>query len=112
MSLAQALDLLSWALVLGGSLFVLVGGIGVLRMPDLYTRIHSASVTEILGPLLVLSGIMVQTGVSLTTGKLLAILLFLILTSPTGAYALTSAAQVSGKPPRATVYTGTRKAGD
>jgi multicomponent Na+:H+ antiporter subunit G len=88
--------LLSWALILGGSFFVLVGGIGVLRMPDLYTRVHSASVTEILGPFMVLAGMIVQSGLSLTSGKLLAIMLFLMLTSPTGAYALTNAAQLSG----------------
>ncbi len=93
-------SILTWILMISGSFFVLVGGIGVLRMPDLYTRVHSASVTEILGPFLVLAGLIVQSGVSLTSGKLLAIMLFLMLTSPTGAYALTNAAQLSGLRPR------------
>ena len=93
------LDALSWLLLSLGGLAVLTGGIGALRMPDLYTRMHAASVTDSLGAILVIAGIMLQAGLSLATFKLGAILLFLLLTSPTSSYALASAALLAGHRP-------------
>lgn len=99
------LELVSGLLMLSGALFVLAGGIGALRMPDFYTRIHGASLTDSLGPVLVLGGLMLQSGLSLVTLKLAAVLLFLMITSPTASYALANAALLSGLRP--TGYTGT-----
>jgi multicomponent Na+:H+ antiporter subunit G len=96
---AALLDALSWVLLTVGGISVLIGGIGALRMPDLYTRMHAASVTDSLGSILVLSGIMLQAGWSLATIKLAAILLFLLLTSPTSSNALASAALLAGTRP-------------
>lgn len=90
------IDALSWVLLSLGGLFVFVGGVGALRMPDLYTRMHAASVTDSLGAILVIAGVMLQAGLSLATIKLAAILLFLLLTSPTCANALASAALIAG----------------
>jgi len=95
--LDQALNLLSWALLLGGSFFVIVGGIGSLRMPDLYTRMHAASVTDSMAPILILSGLMLQAGLSLYSVKLAAILVFLLLTGPTASNALASTALLSNR---------------
>jgi len=95
------LDVLSWVLLSAGGLFVLVGGIGALRMPNLYTRMHAASVTDTMGAALVIGGVMVQAGFSLATIKLAAILLFLLITSPTSSYALASAALLAGIRPDA-----------
>ena len=97
--MSALLDTLSWVLLTLGGLSVLVGGIGALRMPDLYTRMHAASVTDSLGAILVLGGIMLQAGWSLATIKLIAILLFLLLTSPTSSNALASAALLAGTRP-------------
>lgn len=94
-------EIISWLLLSAGGLFVLVGGIGVLRMPNLYTRMHAASVTDTMGAVLILSGIMIQAGLSLAAIKLAAILLFLLITSPTSSYALASAALLSGIKPDA-----------
>jgi multicomponent Na+:H+ antiporter subunit G len=99
MALAQ--DIVSWALLTAGGLFVLIGGIGALRMPNLYTRMHAASVTDTMGAALVITGVMVQAGLSLATIKLAAILLFLLITSPTSSYALASAALIAGIRPDA-----------
>jgi multicomponent Na+:H+ antiporter subunit G len=93
------LDILSWVLLTLGGLSILIGGIGALRMPDLYTRMHAASVTDSMGAILVLTGIMLQAGWSLATIKLIAILLFLLLTSPTSSNALASAALLAGTVP-------------
>ena len=95
------LDIISWVLLSAGGVFVLVGGIGALRMPNLYTRMHAASVTDTMGAVLVIAGVMVQAGFSLVTIKLAAILLFLVLTSPTASYALASAALMAGIKPNA-----------
>ncbi len=95
------LDILSWVLLTAGGVFVLVGGIGALRMPNLYTRMHAASVTDTMGAILVIAGVMVQAGLSLVTIKLAAILLFLLITSPTASYALANAALLAGIKPDA-----------
>lgn len=94
--MALALDILSWILLLLGGGFVLIGGIGVMRLPDLYSRMHAASLTDTLGMLLILGGIMLQAGLTLATIKLAAIALFLLLTGPTATYALANAALLSG----------------
>lgn len=96
------LEILSWAMLLGGGGFVLIGGIGILRMPDLYTRMHAASLTDTLGTLLILLGIMLQAGLSLAAIKLVAIAIFLLLTGPTATYALANAALMSGLMPKDT----------
>lgn len=91
-----ALDALSWMLLLTGGAFVIIGGIGALRMPDLYTRMHAASVTDSLAPILILSGLMLQADFGLYVLKLGAILLFLLLSGPAASNALASAALLSG----------------
>ena len=98
--MAQALDILSWAMLLAGATFVFIGG--VLRMPDLYTRMHAASLTDTLGTLLLLGGLMLQSGLSLATFKLLAVAVFLLLTAPTATYALANAALLAGRLPKGT----------
>ena len=95
----MALDIASWVLLTLGGISVLIGGIGALRLPDLFTRMHAASVTDSMGAILVLLGIMLQAGLSLATIKLAAILLFLLLTSPTASNALAAAAMLAGNKP-------------
>lgn len=92
-------DVVSWACLLGGSFFVLTGGIGVLRMPDIYTRSHAAGITDTMGAILILAGLMVQAGFTLITVKLILILLFLLFTSPTASHALNHTAWSSGLRP-------------
>ena len=70
-------------------------------MPNLYSRMHAASVTDSVGAIFVIVGIMLQAGLSLATIKLAAILLFLLLTSPTASNALASAALLAGNRPDA-----------
>ncbi len=94
--MAMIVDVISWILLTAGGFFVLVGGIGALRMPDLYTRMHAASVTDSLGAMLVLCGLVLQAGFTLDTVKLAAILIFILFTSPTSANALASAALLAG----------------
>ena len=97
--MAELLDILSWVLLSIGGIFVFIGGLGALRMPDLYTRMHAASVTDSIGPVLIIAGIMLQAGMSLYSIKLAAILAFLLLTGPTASNALASAALLAGTEP-------------
>ncbi len=97
--MALLLDILSWVSLCAGGAFVFIGGVGVLRMPTIYTRMHAASVTDTMGTLLILFGIMLQAGLTLATIKLGAIALFLLLTGPTASYALANAALLSGVRP-------------
>ena len=97
--MTMAIDILSWIFLTAGGAFVFIGGVGALRMPNLYTRMHAASLTDTMGAVLVLGGIMLQAGLTLATIKLAAILLFLLLTSPTASNALASAAIISGLQP-------------
>lgn len=94
-----AVDLLSWFLILAGSAFAIIGGIGLIRLPDFYTRMHGASITDTLGAGLILAGLAVQAGFTLATVKLLLILVFLLYTSPTSSYALANAAHTGGLQP-------------
>ena len=100
-----AIDILSWAMMTTGGVFVLLGGIGALRLPNIYTRMHAASLTDTMASILVLAGIMLQAGLSLATVKLLAILIFLLLTGPTASYAIANAALLSGMLPGALMKT-------
>lgn len=93
------LDGLSWALLLAGSFFVVTGGVGLLRLPDVYTRMHAAGVTDTLGAALYLAGMMIQGGFTLVTVKLLMILVFILFTSPTATYALANATFAGGAHP-------------
>ena len=95
------IDVLSWILLVLGGGFVFVGGVGALRLPNFYTRIHAASLTDTMGTVLILAGIMLQAGLTLATIKLIAILVFLLLTGPTATYALANAALLSGLKPDA-----------
>ena len=94
------LDIISAIMLLGGAFFVTVGGIGVYRLPDFYTRLHGAGVTDTLGAGLILGGLAIQAGLSLATVKLLMILLFLLVTSPTSCHALAQAARANGLEPQ------------
>ncbi|WP_108883549.1 monovalent cation/H(+) antiporter subunit G [Anderseniella sp. Alg231-50] len=90
------LDIASAVLLLAGGFFVFVGGFGVMRMPEFFTRMHAASLTDTGGAALILIGLMLQGGFTLVPLKLAAIFLFLFLTSPTASYALANAALLSG----------------
>ncbi|HSC97185.1 MAG TPA: monovalent cation/H(+) antiporter subunit G [Burkholderiales bacterium] len=97
--MSLAVDLASWLLLGAGGVFCVIGGIGLIRMPDFYTRVHAASVTETLGAGLILAGLMLQAGLTLVCVKLVIIGLLIFFTSPTATHALTRAALTRGLEP-------------
>ncbi len=93
------LDVVSWGFILAGSGFCLIGGLGLIRLRDMYARKHGASLIDTLGIGLILTGLMVQAGFTLVTAKLFLILVFVFFTSPTTTHALARAALNSGLVP-------------
>ena len=97
--MSVAIDIASWVLLVAGGVFCVVGGIGLLRMPDFYTRVHAASVTDTLGVGFMLLGLMLQAGLTLITVKLVIIGLLIFFTSPAATHALAKAALGRGLEP-------------
>jgi len=93
------IDLASWACLVAGGLFCIVGGVGLIRMPDFYTRVHAASVIDTLGAGLMLVGLLLQAGLTLVGAKLVVIGLLLLVASPTATHALVRAAMHRGLEP-------------
>jgi multicomponent Na+:H+ antiporter subunit G len=93
-------DGLSWILLLAGGFFYVVGAIGLLRMPDLFTRMHAASVCDTFGAGLLLLGMLLQAGVSLVSFKLVVIMMLLFFTGPVATHALARAARYAGIEPK------------
>jgi len=91
-------DVLSWIFILGGLFFIVVGSMGVLRFPDVYTRLHAVGMTDTMGAGLVLVGLSFQSGLSFESGawlitvRLMMIWAFLLFTSPITTHALARAA--------------------
>ncbi len=90
------IDILSALMLLTGSAFAVIGGIGIMRFPDVYTRLHAGGITDTLAPLLIVGGLVLQSGFSLLSFKLLLILLFLLFTTPTASHATARAAMAAG----------------
>ena len=85
------INFISWFLLAGGGVFCVLGSIGLLRMPDAYTRLHAASVIDTLGVFMILFGLIVQTGLTLTTLRLSFVLLLIFFTSPVASHAIARA---------------------
>ena len=98
--MSTTIEFLSGALLVAGGFFCLVGGIGLIRMPDFYTRMHAASVTETLGAGLILLGLMLLGGWTLITAKLFMVGLLIFFASPTASHALARSAMLRGVKPQ------------
>lgn len=85
-----------WCCLVAGSVFCVIGGIGIVRMPDFYTRSHAASITDTLGATLILLGLGLHSGLNLISVKLVFVLFLLYVTCPTAAHALVKAAYSKG----------------
>jgi multicomponent Na+:H+ antiporter subunit G len=94
-----AIDALSWACILLGSFFTVVGAFGLVRMPEVFTRMHAASVTDTLGVGFLILGMGLQAGLSLVTLKLLFLLALFFFTAPVVTHALAQACLHEGIQP-------------
>ena len=96
----SAFEIVSAVLMLTGALFAVIGGIGVVRLPDFFCRIHGAGITDTLGAGLILAGLMFLSPDGIVLAKLISILVFLWITSPTSTHALANAALETGLRPQ------------
>ncbi len=94
------LDILSAIFLALGGFFCVVGGIGLNRLPDFYTRGHAVGVTDTCGAGFVLLGLMFQAPDYLVLTKLIAVMVFLLVTSPISGHAVAKAAWRSGLQPK------------
>ena len=90
------LDWISWACILGGAFFSITGAIGMLRLPNVFSRMHGAGMVDTMGIGLIIVGLMFQADEWIVLVKLVLILVFIFFTSPTTTFALTRAASNDG----------------
>lgn len=92
--------LLSWLLIIPGCVFLLTGAFGLVRMPDLYTRLHAASMTDTGATILIVLGMCLQAlfvyQSFIVFVKLLLLLFFALFTTPTASHALAKSALMGG----------------
>ena len=97
--MALVLDIISWIAILGGAFFSISGAVGLFRLPDFYSRVHAAGMTDTLGALLLLLGLALQNGWDLNLAKYAFIAIFIFYTGPTATHALSKAARHGGLKP-------------
>lgn len=79
-------------LLISGVAFLLIGSIGVIRLPDFYCRTHALSKPDTLGIILTMMGLAVYNGWNLDSAKLFFIVIFVAIANPAGTHALARAA--------------------
>jgi multicomponent Na+:H+ antiporter subunit G len=79
--------------LIAGGVLVVIGSLGLLRLPDFFTRMHAAGITDTLGAGLILLGLGLKAGFILASFKLVLLFVLLIFTSPTATHALARAAR-------------------
>ena len=92
-------ELVVIALAAGGVFFAFVAAVGLLRLPDLYTRAHAASKSDTLGAVLSLAAVALVFGTDVTTVKAVFLVAFMFVTNPTAAHAIARAAHDQGIEP-------------
>jgi len=90
------LDIISWAAIAAGSFFALVAGIGLLRLPDFFSRVHAIGILDTLATGLILFGLLVQSDDWLVAVKLALVFIAVLITGPTAIHALARAALHAG----------------
>jgi len=98
--MAQFIDILSWMFLMAGGAFCVIGTVGLLRMPDMFTRLHGASVVDTLGMGFIILGLILQAGFTLVGVKLIIIAALVLLTTPVATHALAQAALHAGIRPK------------
>lgn len=93
------IEILASVLLVSGLIFVLIGIVGVLRLPDFYARLHATSKCDTLGLALMVAGVALLTGPAWKTFKIVLIVVIVAMVNSTAAHALGRAAFKSGLKP-------------
>ncbi len=95
----SANDICAIVLIIAGLFFFFTSTVGILRFPDLYTRMHATGKGDTLAVLLIISGAIVHHGLNLNSAKLTLIALFVFIANPTATHAIGRAAYRCGIKP-------------
>ena len=93
------MSMLAIVMIVAGLFFLIVAAIGMLRLPDVFSRSHALSLTDSLGAFLVLAGLAVYQGFSLNLLKIVLVLALMYLINPVVSHATIRAALRSGLKP-------------
>jgi multicomponent Na+:H+ antiporter subunit G len=91
--------ILAFVFIIGGIFFIFVSSMGLLRLPDFYTRCHAIGKSETLGSMLFLGGLAIYNGWDIESFKLIVILLFIGIANPTATHIVAHVAYLSGLQP-------------
>lgn len=97
--MSNLITILSGVFIITGAIAIIIGLLGVFRMPDFFTRLHAASVIDTMGTMLILVGLMLYSGLNMVSLKLLLIMIFILVTTPAAAHALAKSALHGGVKP-------------
>ncbi|MDN7024091.1 cation:proton antiporter [Methanoculleus sp. FWC-SCC1] len=93
------IEVLFFVLIALGLFFMFIGPLGLIRMPDFYTRAHASGKCDSLGEGLLLLGFILYEGFTFNMVKLVFLILFIYILTPTATYAIVRAAYVIGLKP-------------
>ena len=89
-------DILSICSFVFGIIFILTGSIGLLKLPDVFSRIHSSGMIDTAGAAFIILGMIFQSGISLATAKLIFIGIFIFFSSPVSSHVISNLARKKG----------------
>lgn len=92
--------MIGFILMVIGGIIAIIGGIGLIRFPDVYTRTHAQTLSNVGGCCLILFGVFLEGFYSIFSIKALFLIIFIFLTAPIGAHIIAKAAYKSGVKPR------------
>ncbi|MCZ6803956.1 MAG: monovalent cation/H(+) antiporter subunit G [Proteobacteria bacterium] len=90
--MSNLINIISGFFIITGSVVIIIGLLGVFRMPDFFTRLHAASIIDTMGTIFIVVGLMLYSGMNLVSLKLLLIMVFILITTPAAAHALAKSA--------------------
>lgn len=93
------INIISYICIGLGAFFMLTGAVGLLRMPDFFSRLHPAGMIDCMAAPLIFLGIILQEGFSFFSGKLILLVIFMLITGPTASHAIAKAAFLCGIKP-------------
>lgn len=94
--MAEAFEILAAIFILLGGLALIIGALGLVRLPDVYSRIHAAGIVDTAGVALMILGMIFLSTSWLITVKLILIGIFLFFTSPISGHAIAQVAYRKG----------------
>lgn len=95
------LEILSGIFFFLGIISILIGSIGIIKLPDVFSRLHASGMIDTAGVAFIILGMVLQSGLSITSIKLILIGVFIFFTSPISGHAVALVANSMGIKPKA-----------